>query len=50
MDHWPERSDPALADVPRDVALAWLESRRRRIGEAVGALPMHGDWLAQTLD
>jgi tryptophan halogenase len=49
MHHWPERSDPTVADVPRELAIGWLQTRRQQVADVAGKLPLHADFLARIL-
>lgn len=49
MQHWPQRLDPTLAEVPDAQALLWLRERRRQIAAAAAAVPPHGAWLDRVL-
>jgi len=49
MGHWPERTDPALCDMPQDDALRALRQRRDSIAATVAAMPSHEDYLNSVL-
>ena len=45
MDHWPQRTDPTLADMAREAAWQGLRQRRERIAAVVAAMPTHDAYL-----
>ena len=49
MEHWPERADPALADLAPGLALQALRQRRDGIAAAVAAMPSHDSYLRSVL-
>jgi tryptophan halogenase len=49
MQHWPERADPVLQEVPIDEARQALHSRRDAIAAAVARLPAHHEYLKSVL-
>jgi tryptophan halogenase len=49
MNHWPERSDPGLREMPHEEALRALKLRRNSIAAAVAAMPTHEDYLQSVL-
>ncbi|KQV90241.1 hypothetical protein ASD15_23245 [Massilia sp. Root351] len=49
MGHWPERPDPALADLAPGLALQALRQRRDSIAAAVAAMPSHDSYLRSVL-
>jgi tryptophan halogenase len=49
MQHWPQRQDPTLAEIPPAEALRWLGERRRQMAAAVALLPTHQAYLDHVL-
>ena len=49
MDHWPQRADPSLCDMPLEDAQRALRLRRDSIAAAVAAMPSHEEYLASVL-
>jgi tryptophan halogenase len=49
MRHWPQRSDPSLAEAPAALALQALRHRRDSIAAAVAAMPTHDAYLRKHL-
>jgi glycine/D-amino acid oxidase-like deaminating enzyme len=49
MEHWPEREDPVLAEIPYPRALQALQGRRRAIEASVQRMPLHHQLLKQVL-
>ncbi|WP_457325738.1 tryptophan halogenase family protein [Roseateles sp. P5_E11] len=49
MQHWPERTDPVLQEMPPDEARQALQQRRHAIAESVARLPSHEAFLGQVL-
>ena len=49
MQHWPEREDPVLDEVPREEALMALRRRREAIAAAVAPLPPHDVFLSKAI-
>lgn len=49
MQHWPERADPVLQEVPAADALQALQRRRDSITAVVARLPAHHEYLASVL-
>jgi len=49
MQHWPERADPVLQELPPDEALQALRARRNAIAAAAARLPMHHEYLENVL-
>ncbi|WP_457356513.1 tryptophan halogenase family protein [Roseateles sp. P5_D6] len=49
MQHWPERTDPVLQEMPPDEARQALQQRRHAIAESVARLPSHEAFLGQGL-
>ncbi|WP_426171590.1 tryptophan halogenase family protein [Pseudoduganella sp. R-34] len=49
MDHWPQRADPSLGDMPLEDAQRALRLRRDSIAAAVAAMPSHEEYLASVL-
>ena len=49
MQHWPERADPVLYELPEEEARRALARRGQSITAAVAPLPTHGSYLAHVL-
>ena len=49
MQHWPERPDPVLDELPREEALLALRRRREAIASAIAPVPTHDAYLARVL-
>jgi hypothetical protein len=49
MEHWPQRADPSLGDMPLEDAQRALRLRRDSIAAAVAAMPSHEEYLASVL-
>ena len=49
MDHWPERPDPVLAEIPAERALRALRGRRDAIAASVQRMPPHHVTLQRML-
>ncbi|CAM4089933.1 tryptophan halogenase family protein [Roseateles saccharophilus] len=49
MDHWPERQDPVIAEIPAERALQALKGRSKAIAASVERMPLHRSTLRQVL-
>jgi tryptophan halogenase len=49
MDHWPERDDPVIAELPAERARQALLGRRHAIAANVERMPLHHRMLRQVL-
>jgi len=49
MDHWPERDDPVIQEIPAERASRALQGRRQAIAAMVERMPMHERTLREVL-
>ena len=49
MDHWPERNDPVVGEIPPERALQALDQRRKAIEASVARMPQHHHMLLKML-
>ncbi|WP_457324158.1 tryptophan halogenase family protein [Roseateles sp. P5_E11] len=49
MEHWPERDDPVIAEIPPERALSALKGRRDALAATVARMPLHHRMLGQVL-
>ena len=49
MEHWPERQDPVVGEIPPERAQSALQARRNAIQASVGRMPQHHHTLLRML-